>query len=216
MFHGRRSVEMFKIWEDVFGGCDRLVRVVAWQAAGGAYWSDKMLLANCDAAKTCDALAIAPYITMCIGPQTKPPAAEVAKWSLDQVFAHIESKALPESIQWIQTQKKVADKYGLKLITYEAGQHLVGVGGGENNEAMTKLFHAANRDPRMGRVYEKYFAAWAENGGDLMCHFSSIGQWSKWGSWGLAEFEDDRPADFPKYVATLRAAKKWGQPVAAP
>ena len=32
-------------------------------------------------------------------------------------------------------QKKVADKYGLKLVAYEGGQHMVGVTGGENNEA---------------------------------------------------------------------------------
>jgi hypothetical protein len=216
MFHGKRSVDIFRIWENVFGSRDRLVRVIAWQAAGGEYWSDKMLLANSDAGKNCDALAIAPYITMCIGPETKPPSGEVSKWSPDQVFAHIETKALPESIKWIRTQKKVADKYGLKLITYEAGQHLVGVGSAQNDVVMAKLFHAANRDPQMGGVYKKYFDAWAAAGGDLMCHFSSLGAWSKYGSWGLAEFEDDKPADFPKFSATLDAARKWGQPVANP
>lgn len=216
IFHGRRSVEIFRIWEEVLGSRDRLVRVIAWQAAGGEYWSDRMLLANSDAGKNCDALAIAPYVTMCIGPQTKPPSGEVSTWSLDQVFAHLGTKALPESIGWIRTQKKVADKYGLRLITYEAGQHLVGVGGGENNEALTKLFQAANRDPRMGGIYETYFDAWAAGGGDLMCHFSSLGGWGKWGSWGLAEFEDDHASGSPKYTATLQAARRWGQPVAAP
>lgn len=216
IFHGRRSVEIFRIWEDVLGGRDRLVRVIAWQAAGGEYWSDKMVLANSDAGKNCDALAIAPYITMCIGGSSKPPASEVAAWSLDQLFAHIEAKALPESIGWMKAQKKVADKYGLKLVTYEAGQHLVGVGADQNNEALKKLFLAANRDARMGQVYAKYFDAWAATGGDLLCHFSSLGLWGKYGSWGLAQFEDDQPAAYPKYAATLETARKWGQPVALP
>ena len=35
-------------------------------------------------------------------------------------------------------------------MAYEGGQHMVGVIGGENNEAMTRLFQEANRHPRMG------------------------------------------------------------------
>lgn len=203
MFHGKRSVEIFQIFEKEFGGRDRLVRVIAWQAGGGEYWSDKMLLANSDAGKNCDALAIAPYVTMCIGPNSKPPSGEVSKWSLDQVFNHIETKALPECIKWMQTQKKIADKYGLKLVCYEAGQHLVGVGGGENDEAMTKLFQAANRDERMGKVYTKYLDAWRDAGGDAMCVFTSCGQWSKWGSWGLLEYAEQPDAESPKYRAVM-------------
>ena len=216
MYYGRRSVQIFKIWEDVFGGHDRLVRVVAWQAAAGDYWTDRLLLANCDAANTCDALAVAPYVTLCIGPGTKPTSGEVSGWSLDRLFAHVESESLPNAVAWMKTQKKFAEKYGLMLIAYEAGQHLVGVGGGENNEAMTRLFQQANRDPRMGEVYQKYFAAWADAGGDLVCHFSSLGSWSKWGSWGLAEYDDESPSACPKYTEVLETARRWGQPVRVP
>ena len=35
---------------------------------------------------------------------------------------------------------KVAEKYAIKLVAYEGGQHLVGVMGGENNQKMTDLF----------------------------------------------------------------------------
>jgi len=52
MFHSRRSVEIFRIWEQVFGGKERLVRVIAWQAAGGDYWSDKMVLSQEEQART--------------------------------------------------------------------------------------------------------------------------------------------------------------------
>ena len=202
-FHARRSVEIFRLWEQTFGGKDRLVRVIAWQAAGGDYWSDKMVLAQGDAGKNCDALAIAPYITLCIGPKTKPASDAVAGWTLDQVLDHVETKALPECLGWMKTQKKVADKYGLKLVCYEAGQHLVGVGGGENNEAMTKLFQAANRHPRMGAIYTKYLDAWRDLGGDVMCIFASTGSWSKWGSWGLLEHAEQTEDDVPKCKAVL-------------
>lgn len=203
MYYGRRSQEVFKIWENVFNGHERLSRVIAWQAAGGEYWSDAMLLGNNDTGRHADVLAIAPYITMCIGPSTKPSSDEVARWTVDQVLDFAETNAMPESIKWMKTQKKVADKYGLKLVCYEAGQHLVGVLGGENNEAMTRLFQAANRHPRMGAIYGKYLDAWRDTGGDLMCIYSSTGAWSKWGNWGLTEYLDEADKDQPKFKAVL-------------
>jgi hypothetical protein len=51
--------------------------------------------------------------------------------------------------------------------------------------------------------------------GDLFCNFSSVGAWSKWGSWGLLQFYDDDPARSPKFMATMRWAKNLGQPVRA-
>jgi hypothetical protein len=207
MFHAQRSVEIFKIWEEVFGGKERLVRVIAWQAAGGDYWTDKMLLSYKEAYKNTDALAIAPYVTMCIpakaGKGGGLDAETVAGWTVDQVLDHAETKALPECIGWMKAQKKVAEKYNLRLLAYEGGQHLVGVGGGENNQKMNDLFMAANRHARMGDIYRKYYDAWKENGGDLFCVFSSVGTWSKWGSWGLAEYYDETPAQCPKLKATL-------------
>ena len=203
LFHGRRSREVFRIWEEVFGGPARLVRVVAWQAASGAYWTDGMLLGRDGTAAAADALAIAPYVTMCIGPKTTPDTATVAGWTVDHVLDHAETQALSKSVEWIRTQKAVADKYGLQLLAYEAGQHLVGVGGGENNEAMTKLFQAANRHPRMGAIYTKYLDAWRDAGGGLMCIFSSTGTWGKWGSWGLAEYLDESESAQPKLHAVL-------------
>jgi hypothetical protein len=40
-----------------------------------------------------------------------------------------------------------------------------------------------------------------------------VGQWSKWGSWGLLQFADDDAAKSPKFTATMEWAKKLGQPV---
>jgi len=206
-----RSLEIFKIWEDVFGGHDRLVRVLASQGANS--YVSKQILGFNDAAKHADALAIAPYITMCIGSRSKPDTKTVAGWTVEQVLDHAENRAFPESVRWMQEQKKVADQFGVKLLAYEAGQHLVGIDEGVGNKTMTRLFHAANRHPRMGALYAKYLDAWAAAGGDLLCLFSSIGNWSQWGSWGLAEYYDSQPADYPKLVAVLEWARTHGQPV---
>jgi hypothetical protein len=102
----------------------------------------------------------------------------------------------------MRAHKTLADKYKQRLIAYEAGQHAVGVGGGENNDRLTALLLAANRHERMGRLYTRYLNAWRDTaGGDLCCLFSSTGTWSKWGSWGLLEHNGD---DTPKYQAVLR------------
>ena len=209
-----RSVQIFRIWEQVFGGTERLVRILPSQAAN-PYVSERVVEFQ-DAYKHADALAIAPYISFNISPNSEPSADEVAQWTVDQVLSHIETKALPESIRWIQGNKEIADKYGLKLMVYEGGQHMVGVGGGENNEKLTKLLHQANAHPRLAGIYGKHFDAWEKAGGDLFCHFSSVGRWSKWGSWGLLQHYDDNPAESPKFMATMQWAKGLGQAVNVP
>ncbi|RJP25501.1 MAG: hypothetical protein C4527_16970 [Candidatus Omnitrophota bacterium] len=93
---------------------------------------------------------------------------------------------------------------------------MVGVSGGENNEKLTERLHAANRDERMRDIYRAYYDAWAKNGGDLFCYFSSVSRWSKWGSWGILQFYDDDPARSPKFMATMLWAKELGQPVNLP
>jgi hypothetical protein len=210
-FTARRSVEIFKIWEEVFGGRERLVRVLPSQAANSAV--AKGVCDFEDAYRHADALAIAPYISLILGPKSNPTADEVAAWSVAQVLDHVEKVSLPESLNWIQQNKAVADARGLKLVCYEAGQHLVGILGAENNEALTKLLHSANAHPRMGGIYKRYYEAWAREGGDLLCHFSSIGGWSKWGSWGLLEHADDDAAKSPKFRTTIEWARALGQPM---
>jgi len=206
LFHARRSLEIFQIWTEVFGGHERLVRVLAWQAAGGAYWTDQMLLAQNHTAQYCDALAIAPYLTFLPAPGGQPlNSDDVAHWSVDQILDYVTTNSLSQSLGWIQTQKAVADKYGLALVTYEAGQHLVGVGGGENNEALTRQLLAANQNPRMGALYTQYLNAWRTAGGGLMCLFSSVSTSSKWGSWGLLEGADETTS--PKFDAVIN----WNQ-----
>ena len=206
MYHVKRSLEVFKIFEQEFGGADRLTRIIAWQAATSEDWTDGLVLGQPGVQGHVDVLAIAPYMTFCVPPQSskdQPGADQVATWSLDQLFDQLNKSVLPQSVQWMQNQKGFADKKGVRLMCYESGQHLVGVFGGENNDAMTRLFENANRDPRMGALYTKYMDAWKNAGGDTMCLFSSVGTWEKWGSWGLLEYYDQTTADIPKYKAVV-------------
>jgi hypothetical protein len=210
-YYAQRSVEIFKIWEDVFGETDRLVRVLAWQS-GNTWWMENIVCTHNDAYKHADVIAIAPYMGMNVRPGGKDlDAAVVSKWTVDQALDYLEQTSLPKSIRAIQSTKAFADKYDLTLMAYEGGQHMVGVAGGENNKAMEALFKTANRHPRMGKIYRKYFDAWDEAGGDLFCYFSSVGRWGKYGSWGVMEYYDEDGTQAPKYQAVVNWARRCGQ-----
>lgn len=214
LYHAKRSVEIFKIWEVVFGERRRLVNVMAAQAANA--WLSFQLLKTPDALSYTDVLAIAPYVSMNVPIEAEVgglSASKVAAWSLDQVFGYINTVALPEANRWIDENKQVADAYGVKLVAYEAGQHLVGIAGAENNDKLTNLLMRANQDKRMGEVYAQHLKYWQAAGGDLMCLFNSADKWSRHGSWGLLQHYDDNAANSPKFKAVMEWAKSRGQKV---
>ncbi len=95
----------------------------------------------------------------------------------------------------------------MKLFAYEGGQHLVGHGGAENNQKLQDLLVAANRDPRMEKLYRQHLTNWFAAGGDLFMVFSSVGGPSKWGSWGILEFQNQPTEDAPKYRAVVDFVK---------
>jgi hypothetical protein len=211
LYYAQRSSEIFKIFQDVFGDQlqSRIVRVVSWQAAGGEYWLDGMLLAHLPKGSV-DGLAIAPYFAFMPPATSEDPktltADVVSQWTVDQVMDHVEQVSLPAAKGYMATASGVAKKYGIKLLAYEGGQHLVGVLGGENNDKLTALFGSANKSARMGKAYEDYLTAWQQAGGDLFCNFSSLGPSSKWGSWGLLDYYDSDETQSPKFMAVMH----WG------
>lgn len=213
-YYARRSVEVFRIFEEEFGGLDRLVRVLASQSAN-SYVSARILAFE-NASRYADVLAIAPYFGPSPSPTSDPSADTVLGWGLDGLFRELAEEYLPTSLRWIREQKAVADQHGLALVAYEGGQHLVGILGAENDDRLTALFHQANADPRMGEMYAKYFEGWTEAGGGLFANFSSGGAWSKWGSWGLLQSMMENPRNSPKFMATMRWARGLGQPVFLP
>lgn len=207
-FYARRSGQIFDLWSARIPK-PRLVRVLASQA-GNAYVAEQILGFE-NAARKADALAIAPYFSMNIPQNGELNAAMVAGWSRDQLFQHLREKSVPEAVGWIKDHRRVANQHNLALIAYEGGQHAVGVQGGENNDALTALLIGANQDPRMGELYDRYLAAWRQEGGGLFANFSSVSQSSKWGSWGVMEFSDSDPLTAPKYQAIVRWANSLGQ-----
>ena len=188
-YYARRSVEMFKIWEDVFGSSDKFTRVLASQFVSD--FRTNMILEFENAYKHADALAVAPYFS------THNVEADKIK-SLSDVFAHIDAQK-PAWIEALNKQAELAERYSLDLIAYEGGQHQVQ----SNDERLTELFIQANRDPRMGEQYTWHLDQWKKAGGKHFVVFTSPARYSKWGSWGIKEYITQPRSEAPKYDAVL-------------
>ena len=193
-FYAQRTVEMGRIWREVFGAeAAKRLTVVAAAQAGNPNVA-RQILSWKDTAREVDALAIAPYFGNKIGDPKRQN--EVSRWSVDQLLDELEQEVKGDNkTKSIEPHAQIAKQYGLKLLAYEGGQHLVARG---NNEKQRELFFAANRDPRMAQLYREHLDNWFAAGGDAYVLFASVGRQSKSGSWGLAEYLDQPLADAPK------------------
>lgn len=198
-FSAKRSVEVFRVAGKVLDR-RRMVRVLAPQSANP--WTGTTMMDFVNATEEVDAVAIAPYFGNALG--DPKVAAETAKLDVDAVL-EVCRKSLRENKEVIAKYVGETSKRKLDLIAYEGGQHLAGYQGAENNDALTKLFQAANRHPKMRELYLEDLNNWKEAGGGLFCLYSSVGRYSKWGSWGLLESSDQDAKTAPK----LRAVREF-------
>ena len=198
-----RSVQMFSIFEQVLGGTSRIKRVLATQAAG--WYLGEVELTYNNAYQHADVLAIAPYFGCEYGSPDNEAATQAM--SVDQLFASLNATEMPTIYTCMQANANLATKYGLELVAYEGGQSLIGYYGVENNDTITALFNAANRDPRMGQVYTNYLNTWKSYGGGIFIHYLNCLNNSKWGYWGTLEWLDQDPGTAPKYTALQQFIK---------
>ena len=72
----------------------------------------------------------------------------------------------------VKDYRSLTDTYRLSLVAYEGGQHVVGSGGPQHNEALKDLFRAFNRDPRIKQLYLDYLGLWKQAGDN--CSFTIL------------------------------------------
>ncbi len=180
--YAQRVTEVMKIWTAVYKDRPQaLVRI-----AGSQYvnlYASTSILSYADTAKWVDALAIAPYFAF---DKTRVPMTGVSAAMFDGMDASIASVT-----DGIAKQRAIADQYGLRLITYEAGQHIVL----RDNVALLK---AINRDPRMETAYRHYIDQWRDRNGDLMVLMQDAGGIGGDGAWGIREYLGQPLSDAPK------------------
>lgn len=182
--YGKRAAEIFTL----FNAICPCVRVLGAQ---GANWGTWQYIAA--SGVQADVIAIAPYFGLDIDTlYSKYLAGSVT--IDDSIFAALKTnidKVLNLS-QWLT--------FGLPLIAYEGGQHLVARPGEQhNNVGFVTFLRDINRDVRMGDCYRYYLDQWyAATNNSLMTLFNDVGPASKWGNWGLKEWYGDN--DAPKFI----------------
>lgn len=213
-FQSKRSLEIFKIFQDVFGDeKDRIVKVMAGQGANT--WIGRQLLEAADDPAIdpngigIDAYAIAPYFGGSVADQIVD-AGEVDTISIEVILERTEQEMEDRSFVWIQDNKALTDEFGVSLIAYEGGQHLVGTLGNESNEALTAKLVEANRHPSMQGLYEKYYRKWFELGGGVFANFTYVYRPGMWGAWGIMEYQDQPIEEAPKLMGIRTVMEEMG------
>lgn len=126
--------------------------VLASQAANA--WVAKTLMGRFKA----DALAIAPYFNCD-----------------DPTIERLRTVAIPQALGWVDANKAVADSFGVPLMFYECGQHVIGATVIQNT-------------PDMESLYTEYFAGIdARIPGSVVCHFTNVSPYGQYGDWGTTD-----------------------------
>ena len=202
-FYAKRSVEFFKIWETVYDGHEKLVRIL-----GG--WDTRpdisgIILGYKNTYKSVDALAIAPYVG---GNLRGFRESETT----DDIFNLLTDKksyrSLPKIMHELKKHAKLAKDFGVSLIAYEGGQGLVDWAAKDYLQHPNPLFFSANRDSRMGDLYLNLYKQWREMGADLFVAFSAPRAFNSSGCWGLKEHIRQDIDAAPKLKASLAFINK--------
>jgi hypothetical protein len=198
-FYSQRSVEIFNIFGQVFGGNSRLVRVLGLQNVNA--WMGTTVMDWRNAYQSADAVGVNFYFGHPLGDPARQ--AQVQAMPVELILAEL-ALDIANASQATQTHLANARQRGLATIAFEGGQHLVGTGSAQHNWRLTEKFTAANRHPLMRDVYLLFLGEWRRIGGGMHVLYNTLSAYGDFGSWGALEYSDQPPATGPKYVGLLQ------------
>jgi len=202
-YSAKRSMEVFKIFEQEFGGSDRLVKIMSSQPEWRLIM-ETMLEAyqnpviNTDSI-TINAMAISPYFASLVGDQIGDDGL-IASITIDEIIDSAARAMNSEVPGWMATNKELADSYGVKLIAYEGGQ-LLGTTNYRNNSTLIDKLADANRYTRMEGLYQDFFDTWYQNGGGLFASYDLCFRYDEYHTSGLLEYLNQPQTSSPKWMA---------------
>lgn len=185
-YYADRVRDLMAVWTRIFSGQrQRLVRVLANQAV----WAERAdrTLAHKDTWKSVDVVAIAPYFST--DPYTLPGTGAVR---VDALFARA-PQIVDEAINHALAAKKVARKYNLPMVAYEAGPGFVGYQKEIGDDML-----AANRDARIYDMYMTFLKRWQSQVGGLIVLYSAAATPGPGGQFGHREYTGQPLPDAPK------------------
>ncbi|MFA5942032.1 MAG: hypothetical protein WC809_21995 [Sinimarinibacterium sp.] len=204
-YYSDRAQAVFRLIEEEFGGTARIRRVLATQAVIPFF--TQTILDHEDAVALTDAFAIAPYFGVSVADEAD--AAEIKALGVDGLFiwleqdnnAELDYGSLASIERTIDDQLAELDGTGIPLVSYEGGQHFVGVFGFENDTDLNRILTLVNRDARMKGIYLRYLRDWQARTGQPFMHFVHCDRWSRYGRWGALQFPTQARSRAPKFDA---------------
>lgn len=185
--YGEKTSHVMQIWSSVFSGqLNRLVRVYSFQNVQPYYGEMGLKYAI----PYVDAYATAPYWSFM--------QSDYTGQSLDTIMNSVLPARITETLNYASNNKALAQKYNLRYVTYEGGQHVVL----PNNPS---LLAQIERDSRMYDLYNSYITNWQSQFGDTLTLFAMTGAISGYGAWGMVEYNGQPLDQAPK----MRAVKNF-------
>jgi hypothetical protein len=200
-YNAHRSKQIFQIFKSVFAAQQRhrLKFVLsAWTISVSA---TREILEWEDAYKEADHLAVAVYMD-CGGLGDSAKAAETSTKTVSQIFTSCFAD-MSNLERYMKNMINLANSKNISVIGYEFGPGLVeyeSMVSGYETPGLTALFIQANRDYRMRSLYFQLLNMSHTLGIHEIMHFCSIGKPTKYGSWGLWEYQDQLDQDSPKFM----------------
>ena len=222
-FYARRAAEVADIWAEVFANDPgRLRRVIAvqtgWLGLEAQILDAPLVVAEGrkPPVQSFDAYAVTGYFAALLGSDEKAltvkgwlvqsraadpanpfqlanelAAAELRDGSVtgtaDDTLTHLLTEILPY-------HAAIAAERGLKLVMYEGGTHVVGLGTQIEDEELSTFFQQINYSSEMGQLYTELLAGWRMISDQPFNAFVDVYRPGKWGSWGaLRHLRDDNP-----------------------
>lgn len=222
-YYAHKSVQMARIVDAVYGAeKHRAVKVLGmhtgwqgleYQILNGTRWRQTFNQAQPPSAYF-DAYAVTGYFGSDLGNENG--GRVTMGWldqygeagALDRAFSALGSSVTGLLSTW-RYHKAAADKAGLKLVMYEGGSHVVGLGQWQENARLTAFFAKLHRDPRFGPLYTRMLANWRDVGGGANALFDDIEGHSKYGPWGHLEHINDQSVRWDALTDFNRANPAW-------
>lgn len=200
-YTGKRHAQAWEIFYNEFGAAapDRVVRVLGSQI-GGYTFGHQMKGVDEVPGVQADCIAIGAYFGHHFHNYVIQNLNYKAPTDTDYqlAFDHLRQSMFSTDRNNLLRSSIEAEKYGLPLVAYEGGQHIVGVGMAVEDSDLTRFLQAMNRDPRMGDALSLWLDMWDEIHGGVFMAFSETYKYSKYGSWGYREYWYETFEEAPK------------------
>jgi len=231
-FNARKFCDTWRLFQQVFGGTDRLVRVAATFTANQTY-STAFLHElstygpSLTPAVAPDVVAVTTYFGNGIqdyvdekhftqGKRYDDPYWTSAQFASHMTQAFDEWKRRMMAGDAVQGAGPDATGIGggfpaslrgsLPIIAYEGGPSLFTDsidGEGSADDGVTIFMEAMNRDPRIADIYRIHLEIAKSKGLWTHTPYTDTSTWTKFGQWGHLETLDQPPANSPKYSLML-------------